>query len=542
MNRREPQPYRLLLICVILSFLLLTSLHVKYFTNYLESIALKRMLRAQQRPPDNANENNIIEFKSAVRRIGARKKPPASTAAFFLNSTTKTTPPLNLEPAHYQRCTTVRFRGDHHNYTVDEAMQVMMVRNQRQSQQGDDMTGKQQPSLRMGIEFVETPDRFFPVRVSSETHSSAYHLFHFVELLVVAYAELHRMMARTAASGGTKIEVPWIYGPHMTSTELCGGPVRINCLIADLALRASGRSVFQNQTTGILGLDALEDHVYRTPLERKEKAVPRRVQLVQELYSSSTSTTTSNPAAAAREDDYYYQKVQSFADRADAVLLVERFGCDAQGINKPWAGYIDDFPADEWHADVLKGLGALPLSAAEESKPTKAAIVIGYVDRQNSSRRLRDDHHEWLVGYLSSLAGSDERMIDFRHLHMEDYEAAEQIKIASQCDVLIGVHGNGLSHALWMAPRRYVVELYWKYPFQFDYATAAQLMKHQYLGIQNGNVLDGDTVARRDVALRHSTDKKAVTRPDEDHAAASFETEGKPAIQKFIEQAIRELT
>ena len=35
---------------------------------------------------------------------------------------------------------------------------------------------------------------------------------------------------------------------------------------------------------------ALEDHVYRTPLERnREKAVPRRMHLVQELYSSSNN-------------------------------------------------------------------------------------------------------------------------------------------------------------------------------------------------------------------------------------------------------------
>jgi capsular polysaccharide biosynthesis protein len=119
--------------------------------------------------------------------------------------------------------------------------------------------------------------------------------------------------------------------------------------------------------------------------------------------------------------------------------------------------------------------------------------VVGHVDRQNTRRQLIDSHHQRILQF----AGKHDK-IDFRHLHMEEYSPFEQIQMASECDVLLGVHGNGLTHSLWMAPNRYVVEFFWNFNFQFDYATTAQLMNHTYLGLWNGQVLDIDRVRQRD--------------------------------------------
>jgi hypothetical protein len=179
-----------------------------------------------------------------------------------------------------------------------------------------------------------------------------------------------------------------------------------------------------------------------------------------------------------------------------------------------------------WHADVMRGLR---LTHARSDK-----LVVGYIDRQNTTRRLPDDHHVWLLSYFS-----DNEKVEFLHLHMEDYSAIDQIKIASRCDVLIGCHGNGMSHQFWMKPRRYVVELFFRYHYQFDYGTAAQLMKHNYLAIMNGKVLDRDMFARRDPALRRN--KKEERNVNEEDAANSFEQEGKAAIEGLIKQAIQEL-
>jgi Glycosyltransferase 61 len=414
---------------------------------------------------------------------------------------------LSVEANYYNQCVTVRFRGDSGNYTVSEAVERLKGQGSR--------------PLRMGVEFMETPQRFFPVRIR-ETGSN-YHLFHFVELLVIAYSELHRLANASQIEpipkgGGTSLEqgwpavtVPWILSPHMTPSETCGGSVGINCLIADLTLRASNASIFQDKS-GIVGLDFMESYAYNPEAEPKGKDVTRRIQLADKTYGPSSQVT------------------HAFTNQADGVIVVERFGCKARGINKPWSDYIESFPSDQWHADVMKGLGMSQNTLMDG----KQKIVVGYIDRQNTDRGLPDDHHEWLVDYFSKHA-----KIQFLHLHMEKYPAIEQLKIASGCDVLIGVHGNGMTHAFWMTPRRYVVELFWRYPFQFDYATTAQLMKHNYLGILNGRALNRDMVSRRDPTLRQN--KQATRKASVAEASSLFEQEGKVAIQDFIEKAILDL-
>ena len=247
----------------------------------------------------------------------------------------------------------------------------------------------------------------------------------------------------------------------------------------------------------------------------KEKAVARRVELVHQ------------------QQHYHGASMSAFADQADGVLTVERFGCNMAGINKPWSKYIDTFPAEQWHTDILKGLG---LAVADPTTRSNKKLVVGYVDRQNTDRHLPEEHHDWLVSFLST-----HKQVDFLQLHMENYSALDQVRVASQCDVLIGMHGNGLTHSLWMRPGGYVIEFFWNYNFQFDYATTAQLMNHTYLGLLNGKVLDRDMVARRDAELRrHPTRKEAQNAPVEESMQA-FEDQGKPAIRELIETAIQEL-
>jgi hypothetical protein len=361
---------------------------------------------------------------------------------------------------------------------------------------------------KIGLEFVEEPARFLPVRVSE--YGSNYHMFHFMEMVVIAYSQLHLLSAALPSTDGPTslgpLSVPWIFVPCMPPSEICGSKASMNCLIADLVLKAPNSSIFQDRS-GIVGLSAMENYQY-DPEEYKSKAVDRRLELAKEHHTQVEEL--------------------EFASQANGVMLVERFGCNRQGINKPWAAFIDTFPTDSWHADVMKGLGLTNVTTHD------AKLVVGYVDRQNTKRRLPDDHHDWLLSYFS-----DHEKVEFLRLHMEDYSPIDQIKIASRCDVLIGCHGNGMSHQFWMKPRRYVIELFWKFPYQFDYGTTAQLMKHNYLGIMNGKVIDREKFAHRDPVLRRF--KKEERNANEEEASKNFEQEGKMAIQGLIEQAIQEL-
>lgn len=303
--------------------------------------------------------------------------------------------------------------------------------------------------------------------------------------------------------------VPWIFSPYMSPLEVCGGATRINCLIADLILQGSNHSIFTSRS-GIIGLNAMEQFPFDYENE-KMKAIGHRIELADTVYGESPT----------------------FADHADGVILVERFGCHMGGINKPWSAYIDMFPAYSWHSDLLYGLGR---TWEHHKKPSPKRLVLGYIDRQNTDRRLPNEHHDWIVEYATSHQG-----IDFRHLHMEAYTAMEQIEKASECDMMIGVHGNGLTHTLWMQPRRYVIEFFWKYNYQFDYATISHMMKHSYLGILNGKVVDPVRVQNRDPLLRKSPTRKEAQHAPVNESMHSFEHEGKIAIQSFIEKAMIEL-
>jgi Glycosyltransferase 61 len=255
----------------------------------------------------------------------------------------------------------------------------------------------------------------------------------------------------------------------------------------------------------VIGLDEMDYYTFDAT-DTKDKGIEHRI----------------NAAKTAYDNDSRFAW-------ADGMIKIERFGCNNGGINKPWQMFIDSFPATLWHNSIIHS-GLTP-TLEQESSPTK--FVACYIDRQNTDRKLPDEHHSWLVETLQSHAS-----VLFLPLHMEEYSALEQIQKASRCDLMVGMHGNGLTHSLWMKPGGYVVEFFWKYNFQYDYATAAQLMKHQYLGIFNGRVLNETLVRQRDPSLRLSPTRREAQREPVDQSMANFEEFGKPAIVQRLHDAI----
>ena len=100
------------------------------------------------------------------------------------------------------------------------------------------------------------------------------------------------------------------------------------------------------------------------------------------------------------------------------------------------------------------------------------------MDRQSSkSRHLPSAVHSHLVDNLSSLPG-----IDFHQIRFEELDFNEQLWQAHDTDVMIGCHGNGLSHIMFMPPRRTVVELVPEHNgLQYDYFVMSRLMGHEHV-------------------------------------------------------------
>ena len=145
---------------------------------------------------------------------------------------------LNVDPTLHRQCVTIRFRGDDNNYTVDDAISLLV----------DKYISSPGPRhYRMGIMIMEDVDLFLPVRI--RPHGNQYHMFHFIEMLVMAYITLHRiastlplhadidrtryelynMTPNTLSKGSPSIAVPWIFSPYMSPLEICGGATKINC-------------------------------------------------------------------------------------------------------------------------------------------------------------------------------------------------------------------------------------------------------------------------------------------------------------------------
>lgn len=75
----------------------------------------------------------------------------------------------------------------------------------------------------------------------------------------------------------------------------------------------------------------------------------------------------------------------------------------------------------------------------------------------------------------------------FVHAHMETMTLGEQLELDRRTDLLIGVHGNGLTHSIFMQPNRFTVELYPKGVRRFwDYYMLSVCNAHQYLRVFDG--------------------------------------------------------
>ena len=323
----------------------------------------------------------------------------------------------------------------------------------------------------VGVEFLEAEDGFHSI-----AKHDVFHYYHFMEFLVMAYTLV------PASS-----TVSWLYVPHMSTDEICGLAGGMNCLIAKMML---------GEQVHVHGLESNPELLQEVhPVYRGES--PKRIAFAPEPW-----------VPLPNQDDRYREMQRE----VDAVVLIHRREClreQHKRMHKMWSNYMDDFPFERWSQ-------VLPHSSNDR-------LVVAYIDRQNTSRRLPDAMHEWLI---HSLAHMDPR-IDFRQLHMEDLQPMEQFQAAAQADVLLGVHGNGLTHLFWMPPNRYVVEMYDHYPFQYDYASAAQMMQHRYLGLSNGRVLNEVKIRNRDAKMLGVQMKE-----DKDW------NEGKQAIERLIREAM----
>ena len=157
------------------------------------------------------------------------------------------------------------------------------------------------------------------------------------------------------------------------------------------------------------------------------------------------------------------------------TVVVDRADCPKGEVNKMWIKYMRYF--DEWKWARL--INPIPRDPAQSENK----VVVTYVDRQNDpkGRCLPTSVHDNLVKHFTTQPG-----IKFLHLKMENFKFQEQVNFMQKTDLLIGVHGNGLTHAAFMPPHSSVCEIFPEgMKFQWDYYTLAKMMGHEYMCIFN---------------------------------------------------------
>lgn len=113
------------------------------------------------------------------------------------------------------------------------------------------------------------------------------------------------------------------------------------------------------------------------------------------------------------------------------------------------------------------------------------SVVITYVNRQGVRRHLIDEDHDALVAALEQLCAT--RGWEFNNARMELLTKEEQLALVARTTVLLGVHGNGLTHLIMMAPTPVstVIEMFYPGGFAHDYEWTARALGHKHFAVRN---------------------------------------------------------
>lgn len=181
-------------------------------------------------------------------------------------------------------------------------------------------------------------------------------------------------------------------------------------------------------------------------------------------------------AKAARP--YIYDRIV-FADRA-AALRGAQFAHTWRTASEAFT--LNGSPY--WWSPVRRNL--LEFIGVPESTlhPADSATpVITYVSRQDWGRRmLRKEDDAVLVKALNGL--HDKYGYEVNIVSMDKLSRDEQLRLAARTTIMLGVHGNGLTHLLWMkpTPRATVIEFFFPGGFAHDYEFTSRALGISHYG------------------------------------------------------------
>ena len=144
------------------------------------------------------------------------------------------------------------------------------------------------------------------------------------------------------------------------------------------------------------------------------------------------------------------------------------------GSNPLWQGDWKLHSCDHselWHTFSQRVLDFYEIES--EQRLDDAPLVLTFIDRKEKRRLI--DKELYIEKLKTKFPSVEIQLVDFAPLSF-----AEQLKIARRTDILVGVHGAGLTHELFLQPGSTVVEIIPRTLKHKGFRNLAKLLGHHY--------------------------------------------------------------
>ncbi|MCJ1432474.1 hypothetical protein MMC27_001831 [Xylographa pallens] len=183
-------------------------------------------------------------------------------------------------------------------------------------------------------------------------------------------------------------------------------------------------------------------------------------------------------------DGPYYDMWTLFASKpiirinelpTDEILNVNTLIVPLPGASNPlWQGDWKAHSCD--HSKLLRAFSERVLkfySIDKEPKSLDSPLILTFIDRKEKRRLINKELY--IEKLRSKFPAVEIQMVDFATLSF-----VEQIRIARRTDILVGVHGAGLTHELFQRPGSAVVEIIPHSLAHKGFRNLAKLLGHGY--------------------------------------------------------------
>jgi len=182
---------------------------------------------------------------------------------------------------------------------------------------------------------------------------------------------------------------------------------------------------------------------------------------------------------------------------ADIIIIIESEAVenliyiDADYVISPINKFLDPLLmlaakwGDQMRRDIYKylGVGEIPLPESEFEVKGEQLPKCMYSKRY-PPRCFSDADDEKIVNFLSIKT-------DLFSAEFSGVPWHEQVIQTSKCDMMFGIHGNGLTNLLWLPPHATVIEVFPRGAHHYDYQLMCEVMGLRYYGIE-GDVIFRD--------------------------------------------------